>query len=520
MKKKITLIIFSLTTSLEDLISTIKSKPVSEMVLCLSPHVVFDDELMTIRSQISEITIFKSFCHYISEAEMNFCDIQADKFIQNRYGERAGRLEQYYDKIKILKNEIIFNNIKSIYDVDQCHILSEDLGIEKKAFLDDSAQSSDAGSNNILNKIKDSGNKLFSKVNIAVLNANDGPIYLLGESKRVTQYLDPDKYYLSPPNLIAMLTITAMLKICLIKKLNIVPLNKLASYILQFLGVIVKRALKRLNFPLSTSIHEYNDAFGLVAKALSVPCINIQDGYLPSNYPSAYLKYRVGVTHYFIWDGLSSGIFDLHGLSCSVWDCFKRNDIPNNLKHPSEIHQVLFLTSGAGDWTALKNRSDEDLSFLAFCEIAKKFENIKFIYRPHPLWVHPDHQGVRSIERISQFCEVKSCGNLVISAGAISEGANFTKDGNLSAGSGSIEEEIAGSDIIFGDHSQALLVAAERGKIVASVNCCNRQSFFFGHTSIGFPLLESIGDMEAFIVQCLSGDFSGMDTFIENYNAR
>ena len=134
--------------------------------------------------------------------------------------------------------------------------------------------------------------------------------------------------------------------------------------------------------------------------------------------------------------------------------------------------------------------------------------------------MHPDHQGARAIERLSEFCEAESCENLVISTGAILEGSIFTNDGNLSSSSASIQEEIAESDIIFGDHSQALLVAAEEGKVVASINCCERQSLFFAHTSIGLPLLESSRDMEVFIANCLSGNFSGIDTFIENYNAR
>ncbi|MDC1307030.1 hypothetical protein N8Z40_03425 [Pseudomonadales bacterium] len=519
MKKKITLIVFSLTTSLEDLISIISSRPVNEMVLCLSPHVVFDYELKIIRNQVSTLPIFTSFYQYISEAEMIYCDVQADQIIQERFGDRMGRLEWYFDQIKLLKNEIIYKNIKSRYDIDQCYVLAEDLGIMGKAFIDKNTKSLDTGSTDISDIIKSGVKKLFTSTNITVLNGNDRPIYLVGEAKRITQYLDREKYYLTSPNLIAKLVVGGMLKICLIKKLDVGVLDKLADCFLALFGFITKRFLTKFNFPLSTSIHEYNDALGWVAKSLSVPCINIQDGYLPAKY-SAYLKYRVGVTHYFIWDSLSSGIFELHGLSCSVWDCFKRNDIPTIVKRPAEVHQVLFLTSGAGDWTALKNRSDEDLSFLAFSDVAKEFKNIKFIYRPHPLWLHPEHQGTRSIERISEFCEAEACGNLVISGGAILEGSNFTKDGNLSAGSASIEEEIAGSDIIFGDHSQALLAAAEKGKIVASVNCCKRSSLFFGHTSIGFPLLESSGDMEGFIANCLSGDFSGIDAFIENYNAR
>jgi hypothetical protein len=269
-----------------------------------------------------------------------------------------------------------------------------------------------------------------------------------------------------------------------------------------------------------TSIHEHNDSYGEIAKKISVQYINIQDGYLPTNYPSTYLKYRVGVDLYYIWDSLSSGIFSQHNLEYYIWDIFQKNKIrPENVIN-NEIKQVLFLTSGSGDWTALKNRSDEDLAFLAFCSLATNFNNINFIFRPHPLWLHAEHQGERSIERVVNFSNKLNLDNLTVSGGALLEGLEFSKNKQLSNGSASIGEEISSSDIIFGDHSQVLLTAAEKGKIVASVNFSNRFSLFSGHTELGFPILQSDNDMKSFINDALKGDLLGFNSFIERYNER
>ena len=528
MKERITLIVFSITTPLEELISAINSASPSGVTLCLSPHIVFDDELKIILEQVTKRPIFKSFYHYISETEMRYCDEQADKNIQNRFLDRERLIYSYYDEIKFLKNQIIYSNIKQSYEINACICLAEDLGIEKSVFTDNEAETQQTSKLGFLKKIGFglrrivfNFRKLFQvNTKITVLDGDGGPFYLLGEYERVTQYLDPDKYSLAPPSLLSNLVLGAMLKVCLIRNLDIKVLDKIAGILLRGLGYIAKTFLPTSNYPIAAPMHAHIDAFSWVAKFRSVPCLSIQDGYLPVNYSSAYLKYRVGVSYYLIWDMLSAGLFESNGLDYRVWSCFQRNDIPKPIDRPIKVRQVLFLASGAGDWTALKNRSDEDLAFLSFLDVAKEYKHINFIYRPHPLWVHPDHQGARSIERVSVFCQMQACENLSVSGGAILDAANFSEDGNLSAGSVSIGDDIATSDIIFGDHSQVLLTAAEKGKIVASVNCCQRQSFFYGHTSLGLPLLESSDDMKMFISNCLKGEFSNFEAFIESYNGR
>lgn len=528
MKERINLIVFSITTPLEELISAINSAPPSGITLCLSPHIVFDDERKIILEQVAKRPIFRSFYHYISETEMRYCDEQADRNIQKIFLDRERHIYHYYDEIKFLKNQIICNNIQVDYKIDAVICLAEDLGIERSIFSDKWAETKQTSSFGFLKKVA-SGlqrmvfriGKIFRvKTKITVLVGDGGPFYLLGEYERVTQYFDPDKYSLTPPSCVSNIVLGAMLRVCLIRSLDIKFLDKIAVVLLLGLGCIAKKFLTKSNYPIAAPMHAYIDAFGWVAKFRSVPCLSIQDGYLPVNYSSAYLKYRVGVSSYLIWDTLSAGLFESNGLDYRVWGCFQRNDIPKVIESPIKVRQVLFLASGAGDWTALKNRSDEDLAFLAYLDVAKEYKHIKFIYRPHPLWVHPDHQGARSIERVSRFCQIQACENLSVSGGAISDAANFLEDGNLSAGSTSIADDIATSDIIFGDHSQVLLTAAEKGKMVASVNRCQRQSFFYGHTSLGFPLLESSDDMKMFISNCLKGELSHFETFIESYNSR
>jgi len=520
MKEKITLIVFSLSTSLEKLISCLNTRPKGELIVCLSPHVVFNDELEIIKNEVDVLPIFESFYQYISEEEMVYCDTYADELIVNKFSNRSGRLNEYYQYIKKIKNELIYKNIQEKYSVDKCMVLARDLGIYPEVFTKKKEKIKKKSVLESLQLITFSFKKLISPINIVVLNAVDHAFYLIGNHKRVAQYLDCEKYSLSTPRAGFKVLIWLMIKISLIKKLNIPIFNKLVNLLLNINGFVIKNIFKNYNFPLMTSIHEHNDSYGEIAKKISVQYINIQDGYLPTNYPSTYLKYRVGVDLYYIWDSLSSGIFSQHNLEYYIWDIFQKNKIrPENVIN-NEIKQVLFLTSGSGDWTAIKNRSDEDLAFLAYCDLAVKFENIKFIYRPHPLWVHPDHQGVRSIQRVHEYVNNLSIDNLIVSAGALAEGVDFAKNKQLSNGSASIGDEISASNIIFGDHSQVLLTAAEEGKIVASVNFSNRSSLFSGHTELEFPLLQSLDDMKEFMKGVTKGDLSSFNTFIEKYNDR
>ena len=180
---------------------------------------------------------------------------------------------------------------------------------------------------------------------------------------------------------------------------------------------------------------------------------------------------------------------------------------------PRRIKKIVFLASGAGDWTALKNRSDEDLSFLAFVDVARAKPEIQFVYRPHPLWMHPNHQGVYSIQRVIEYTVERNLPNLRVSGGALAEGNDFRKNKQLSAASMSIDEDVDMSDLVLGDHSQALITAAQKGRIIASVSLAKRKEFFSDYIQLGFPILRSAEDIMD-LIKRVEGD----PDFIVRYN--
>src|SRR5690606_30958515 len=111
---------------------------------------------------------------------------------------------------------------------------------------------------------------------------------------------------------------------------------------------------------------------------------------------------------------------------------------------------IVVLTSGANDSTALKNRCDEDRMFEFFMDFARKRPEIEVCYRPHPLWAHPEHQGINSIERLFHYVDRHGPKNLSVSIDAMMEGKNFKQDGNISRQSKSISKEIAEAELVVG----------------------------------------------------------------------
>ena len=251
--------------------------------------------------------------------------------------------------------------------------------------------------------------------------------------------------------------------------------------------------------PIVSTIHEYTNYLPLLSRYLRVPLYCIQDGYLPDNYSSKYLNYRTDVDTYLVWDILSQRIFKKHKLKSKKSSIFSSTKLSLIPEEPKNVKNILVITSGAGDWTALKNRSDEDRMLEIFIEVAKALPKVNIIYRPHPLWAHPTHQGVNSIQRVFHYINSLNISNLVISTGALKESYDFKNDQKLSRNSKSIENEINTADLIFGDHSQAIINAARRGKMIGSINVSNGRSLFESYNQLGFPNLKSSKEIIRFI---------------------
>ena len=177
---------------------------------------------------------------------------------------------------------------------------------------------------------------------------------------------------------------------------------------------------------------------------------------------------------------------------------------------PKKVKKILCVASGAGDWTAVKNRSDEDKMIWAFGKIAKMNPDIEIVYRCHPVWIHPLHQGVNSINRAAEYISWLNLPNFKLS-GHI---PNAIQDGKfcLSYKRSSFEEDLNGVDIVFGEHSIAMIDAAFKSILFSSCNITGHRNYFEDITRLGFPHSESVGDIQSLINKI------GSDEFIMEYN--
>ena len=241
----------------------------------------------------------------------------------------------------------------------------------------------------------------------------------------------------------------------------------------------------------------------------------IQDGYLPPNYSSVYLKFKPNNVKYYAWDALGEELFKNQGLLVSIMPFRKKLYLPE-IRIQGKVKTILVATSGPGDWTAQKNRSDEDLMLEAFIEIARTRKDIEVIYRCHPTWVHPAHNGVNSIKRVADRIASTGLSNIHLSANIPAEDlSSFT----LSFKRGSLEEDLAQSDVVFGEHSVSMLDAAFKGIPFASVNLTGRRDLACGLTNLGFPHCESVQEILAFLNSYEDGSLeTSFNVAVSEYN--
>jgi hypothetical protein len=489
-------ILFTLSVSLERVISAINAIQDGNVILCLSTHKLFENEIAEITSSTSKEVFFCSFYQFINEKEMIYCDEKADLVIVEMHGSRKGRIGDYYNKIKEIKNITVLNNIKNIYKINRGYLLSCDLGLCKEIWVEDGFEDISIPVKQIefskFRKYKNMMVKFYKATILSMLDGNNNRYIFFGTSKRVEQYLRKDCSFSYGPRLER---ITLSFLLLLLYTRTKIPV---LSYIVDKIFSLSKYYYQRRYKNFFSSIHEYSGMYGELASSLGIEMVVIQDGLLPGNYTSKYLRYYTDVDHFLVWDNYSSKIFNNNDLQCVVSSLFDNKPIPLQL-YQKKIGSVLFLASGSGDWTALKNRSDEDLIFISFVQAAKLMNDVNFVFRPHPLWEHPKHQGIGSIQRLAKYAESLSLSNLSISTGVQSDVQSACLTGSLSLKSDTINDEIENSDIVLADHSQTLFTAARMGKIIASVSVAERKEFFFDYTSLGFPILRSSIDLVDFI---------------------
>jgi len=516
-RSKVNLVVFSQTTELSDITAIIRNRNSAVPFLVLSSHKPFETERDTILRNVEQRVMFKSFADFLTDEEMSYCDTHSYDVELEKSDPEMPSLRRYYERIKREKNALILEKIQKEYKLAERYLCADDLGIaldvwlgqgftcysrqEQQAFEEPRATTVLPVIKNrflwALKKLKRS----FSSVNemlenVFVLQTPVGNFIFLGSVVRIRPYLKNVNIQRLQPGLITKLVNLFLISI-------LMPFNQLRKTLLPRLQrtIISRYARAQRTSVLLSTMHEYRLNYTQLANRLNMDLVILQDGFLPENYSSRYLAFYFGVREFWVWDRLSLGLFKNHELRAEVCSFLSVPELPAIEKDQYEVRTILVLTSGAGDWTALKNRSDDDLMVMVFAEVARKFPDIEIIYRCHPLWAHKEHQGVDSIKRVDKYFKQLNLDNISVSKGSLDQSERFLIDKGLWVATGSVEGDIEKADLVFGEHSFSMITAAMRKKIFASVNLTRRRDLFYSYSKLGFPHLVSVREVCSFIEQ-------------------
>lgn len=489
-----TIVIFSQNLKLESLRHLMKEIIVEDGVCFLTTHFLFENERVFLR-EIFVNCEFKTFADFLTDSEMSLCDTQA-------YSSNEMDYLDYLSKLKHKKNEIVAGKILSEHHPKYKYILSSDLGID---------------------------GQVWKEIGFNYLEAE----YYYNETTNV-------KYHVRK----------ILFSSRIIKKLY----NKIKSRNVQhipeevhvgffeghkyvFLGKL-SRIGYRLDIDFKTSEEEceklnrgefetketctYMTTWHEHGKC-NVPDNQkydvrwAQDGYLPPNYSHKDYFFKPDNVKYYCWDILGTELFKNQGLPYEIIPFRKKLYLPEP-KFPVKVKNVLIVASGSGDWTALKNRSDDDIMVDAFVQMARRFPNIHFTYRCHPTWVHPQNVGVNAINRVHDYFKWLNLPNLTLSSN-IPPMFESTGKYKLSFSRTSLEEDLKQADFVIGEHSISMIDAAFKNIPFFSVNITNRRSFFVGIEGLGFPNCSSLDEIENMIKSIDTMEFKNkFIAAIENYN--
>jgi hypothetical protein len=511
--ESVNVIVFSLSTALTEVVSLINKCTNSHPFLCVSTHKLYDLEEERILESVQHNVNFKCFADFLTDEEMSWCDSFVYENEEELSEEKS--LSRYYDHIKEEKNKLVFNNICKQYQLIDKYLCARDLGIDKSVWLAAGFVSSfeqdqqPVNVDSFLCKQKKSRNPLFLYLryfkmflnslkenyrNIFILETSVGNYIFLGSIVRIRPYLDCIDIQQIQKYFFAKLSDALLTMLSLLSNRRVIDIG----------AEVRNRAIKSYatKFGISTilsTFHEYSESFSEIAKHHNMDFALLQDGYLPENYSSKYLYYYSGVNKFYTWDRLSLGLFENQKLKAEVCPFLYIPQLPTIEKEHYEIKTMLVLTSGAGDWTALKNRSDEDQMVIVFTRIAEHFPEIQIIYRCHPLWAHPAHQGIDSIRRVDRYFNEKGIKNIKVSEESHTLSQQFIKTHILGFQHSSLERDLEAADLIFGEHSFTMIEGTQKGKLFAAVNVTKRRDFFINYSKLGFHHLTSFDDVVTFI---------------------
>lgn len=489
------IIVITQNVKLESLSILRKYVKCGSLTLVFSTHFPFENEKEIIEKELGTHCIFKTFGDFLSDQDYEDCDVLA-------YSDKQKDVNEYFNRIKNLKNEKVVKKVLAQYPVKNKIIVCDDLGIDAEVWIRNGF---------VFRKCEyyyqktTSHHHLCSHLIKLVKRSLSIPKRIMGNTAYIAYYQKRKYVFYGSLNRIGY-----RLSLKFDKASKWENFKYLMIYLgANFFGFIPNNKTVRMSTLHEAGVWYFPDFFNLNLKIL-------QDGYLPPNYSSKYLFFNGKNVEYYTWDIEGGRTFEYHGLKHRVIPFRNKLYLPKP-RYPQKVKKVLCVASGAGDWTAVKNRSDEDKMIVAFGKVAKIFPDIEFIYRCHPVWIHPLHQGVNSINRAAEYIQWLNLPNLKISSNipnAIEEG-KF----KLSYKRSSFEEDLENVNIVFGEHSISQIDAALNNIIFCSVNVTGRRDFFEGITKMGFPHCENIDEIAQLLNDVTTEKFkTNYENAINNYN--
>lgn len=457
--------------------------------LVISTQLIFENEAKQIDDILHCKCTYINFSDLMTDAEMEACDI--DAFHPD---ETQRDTNPYYQDIKILKNERIIEKVDAKYPAPNKIVVCDDLGIHLDSWI--SAGYKKVDCDYYFNR--QSPPKKYAKYTLrqklqkkkfykTLRSIRDAIRHILTDEHLSVAYQEGQKYvFWGSLNRIAYRLI-----------LTFKPAGRL-EYVRMYVDKYINTQPKTIRL---STLHEGHNKWADL-KGLNVRLL--QDGYLPPNYGSNYLYFYGRNTTFYTWDYIGQLTFRHFHLPAEICPFRKKMYLPEPV-FPKKVKKILVATSGAGDWTAIKNRSDEDKMLQAFGKIAKLFPDIEIIYRCHPVWINPEYQGVNSINRAAEYIAWLNVPNMHISANIPNphESTGFRH----SFSRNSFDEDLKDVDVVFGEHSVAMLDGGFKGKVFCSVNVTGRRNLFKGITDLGFPHCENVEQIAEIINSVNSKEF-------------
>lgn len=490
------IVVITQNVKLESLSKLRKYIKAGSETLVFSTQLIFENEAPIIEKALSSKCTFVSFGDFMNDKDYEACDVAA-------YDASYSNSALYFHESKRLKNRMLVSRLLEQYPCNNKLLVCNDLGLEEDDWLPFGFKKVECEYYYYHTTPIESRWKLlfrkakslrslvrnFYKTPIWHSNINGQKYLFYGSLNRIAYRMD------------------AQFEQCS-KKEN-------RKYILLFFRNLFFHRVPQSDIIRLSTLHEMGSW-----KFPDDPRFNlklIQDGYLPPNYSSKYLRYYGRYTEFYTWDIEGGRTFEMHILPHKVLPFRKKLYLPTP-NYPQRVKKVLCVASGAGDWTAVKSRTDEDKMLQVFGQVAKYFPDIEFIYRCHPVWVNPDFQGVNSINRAAEYIDWLNLPNLRISSNIpnANEGGKF----RFSYKRSSFEEDLEGVDLVFGEHSISQIDAAFKNILFGSVNVTGRRDLFAGISEMGFPHCESFDEIVELIKKVPTEEFKqAYEKAIKNYNA-